>query len=447
MTTAFIVAALIAVLIALGFVLTPLVRSSNAEAKRIHRQLRALDELTDQLDPEDLRQRKARLEAALEQSGSGDKGVGVGVVLALALVVPLATVLMYRHVGSPDGLTPGGSQVEEIRAGMTELAHAIERNPNDVDNWVRLGMIYKDIQEFSSAEHAFRRALYEAGDDEPFIQVELAETLLFAARGGAMPSEARRLLARAIASDQENQKALWLLGIGAFQAGDMANAVRYWQRLEGLLEPGSVKNSVQAQLQRARQQMIAGGPDQGDRPSGELPEGHPPLQDRSGPTTAQPLPDDHPPIESPPAVAGSPGELPEGHPPIDEQPAEEEAPPASPDDGPVLPVQVNISPELANGLDGGETVFVTARAADGPPTPLAVRRLSVADLPARFGFSDGDAMLEGMSLSNHPEIIVTARVSMHGQPEARAGDLQGQAGPLSIYDVAEVQVTIDETVE
>ena len=445
MTTAFIVAALIAVLIALGFVLTPLVSGVDPEAKRIRRQLRALEELTDQLDPEDLRQRKARLEAALEQTSSDSKGVGVGVVLVLALVVPLATVLMYRHVGSPDGLTPGGTQVEEIRASMTELAHAIERNPHDVDNWVRLGMIYKDIQEFSSAEHAFRRALYEAGDEGSFIQVELAETLLFASRGGAMPSEARRLLARAISSDPENQKALWLLGIGAFQAGDMANAVRYWQRLEGLLEPGSVKNSVQAQLQRARQQMIAGGPDTGERETRELPEGHPPLRDRPSPTSPQPLPEGHPPIESPPAVAGSPDTgLPEGHPPID-QPSEEEA--VSPDEGPVLPVQVAISSDLANNLEGHETVFITARAADGPPTPLAVRRLSVADLPARFGFSDNDAMLEGMSLSNHPDIIVTARVSMHGQPEARPGDLQGQAGPLSIYDVAEVQVTIDETLE
>ncbi len=446
MTTAFIVAALIAVLIALGFVLTPLVRSSNPEANRIHRQLRALDELTDQLDPEDLRQRKARLKAALEQTGSDSKGVGVGVVLVLALVVPLATVLMYRHVGSPEGLTPSGTQVEEIRASMTELAHAIERNPHDVDNWVRLGMIYKDIQEFSSAEHAFRRALYEAGDEGPFIQVELAETLLFASRGGAMPSEARRLLARAISSDPENQKALWLLGIGAFQAGDMANAVRYWQRLEGLLEPGSVKNSVQVQLQRARQQMIAGGPDAGERDTRGLPEGHPTLPAQPSPTTPQPLPDGHPTLESPPAVAGTRGTgLPEGHPPIDEP--SEPAPPATPDEGPVLPVQVAISSDLANNLEGRETVFVTARAADGPPTPLAVRRLSVADLPARFGFSDNDAMLEGMSLSNHPDIIVTARVSMHGQPEARPGDLQGQAGPLSIYDVAEVQVTIDETLE
>lgn len=445
MTTAFIVAALVAVLIALAFVLIPLMTGGNPEAQRIRRQLRALEELTDQLDPDDLRQRRARLEAALADSGNDGKGVGLGIVLALLIAVPVATVLMYRHVGSPEGLTPGGTQVEEIRAGLVELAHAIERNPHNIDNWVRLGMVYKDLQEFSSAEHAFRRALYEAGDNEPFIQVELAETLLFASRGGAMPSEARRLLARAISTDPENQKALWLLGIGAFQNGDMANAVRYWQRLEGLLEPGSVKNSVQAQLQRARQQMIAGGPDAGARQDRELPEGHPPIAEGSGPVTARPMPEGHPPMETPPAVAGSPGGLPEGHPPIDE--ATDERPGASPDDGPVLPIQVDISSELAEQLNGREVVFVTARAADGPPTPLAVRRLSVADLPARFGFSDNDAMLEGMSLSNHPDIIVTARVSMHGQPEARPGDLQGQAGPLSIYDVAEVQVTIDQVLE
>lgn len=435
MTTAFIVAALVAVLIALAFILIPLITGANPQAHRIRRQLRALEELADQLDPDDLRQRKTRLETALADAESDSKGVGVSLLLALVVIVPLATVLIYRHVGSPDGLTPGGSQVEEIRAGLVELAHAIERNPHNIDNWVRIGMIYKDLQEFSSAEHAFRRALYEAGDEEPFIQIELAETLLFASRGAAMPSEARRLLARAISTDPDNQKALWLLGVGAFQNGDLANAVRYWQRLDDLLEPGSVKDSVQAQLQRARRQMIEGGPDRSD-----LPAGHPPLREQTAPITAQPLPDDHPPTETPPAVAGQPGELPDGHPPINED---------EPETGgqPVLPIQVSISPDLAENLNGGEIVFVSARAADGPPAPLAVRRLNVAELPARLSFSDSDAMLDGLNLSAFPDIVVTARVSMHGQPEARPGDLQGQAGPLSIYDVGEVRITIDQVLE
>ena len=113
----------------------------------------------------------------------------------------------------------------------------------------------------------------------------------------------------------------------------------------------------------------------------------------------------------------------------------------------MLPVQVSISSELAGNLNGGEIVFVTARAADGPPAPLAVRRLNVAALPASFSFSDDDAMLQGLNLSAHPDIVVTARVSMHGQPEARPGDLQGQAGPLSIYEVGQVQITIDQVVE
>ena len=111
---------------------------------------------------------------------------------------------------------------------------------------------------------------------------------------------------------------------------------------------------------------------------------------------------------------------------------------------PSFGVELAIDPAVTEGLSGSETVFLVARAANGPPTPLAVRRLTVADLPIRIGLSDSDAMVDGMNLSTFPEIVITARVSMSGDVQARPGDLQGQTEPVSIFEVPSANLTISE---
>ena len=112
--------------------------------------------------------------------------------------------------------------------------------------------------------------------------------------------------------------------------------------------------------------------------------------------------------------------------------------------GPTFGVELDIDPTLKEELSGRETVFVVARAAAGPPTPLAVRRMTVADLPTRFGLSDGDAMVDGMNISTFPEIVITARVSMSGGVTAQPGDLQGDSGPVSVMEVPGTQIMISE---
>jgi len=189
---------------------------------------------------------------------------------------------------------------------------------------------------------------------------------------------------------------LWLLGMGAFQAGNFQVALDNWQRLDAALEPGSVQDSVRQQIQRARAAI-----------EGTL------------------LPD---------------GRLPPDHPPVDSATGSEQ-------EGPGFLVEVSIDPELAGDLDGTETVFLIARAAEGPAAPLAVRRFTVAELPTSLTLRDSDAMVDGLNLSTFPEISLTARVSMAGTAEAQPGDLEGRIGPVSILDVASADVRIDTTLD
>ena len=92
-----------------------------------------------------------------------------------------------------------------------------------------------------------------------------------------------------------------------------------------------------------------------------------------------------------------------------------------------------------------DTVFIFARAAEGPPMPLAIVRKRVRDLPVSFALDDSMAMAPGMRLSGFPRVVVGARVSKSGQATPQPGDLQGSSAPVA-NDARGVSVVIDSVV-
>lgn len=79
----------------------------------------------------------------------------------------------------------------------------------------------------------------------------------------------------------------------------------------------------------------------------------------------------------------------------------------------------------------GDTVFVYARAAQGPRMPLAIVKVQVKDLPYNFSLDDSMAMMPEMKLSAFTEVIVGARVSNSGSAKPVAGDLEGASATVS----------------
>ncbi|HYG55826.1 MAG TPA: c-type cytochrome biogenesis protein CcmI [Burkholderiales bacterium] len=106
---------------------------------------------------------------------------------------------------------------------------------------------------------------------------------------------------------------------------------------------------------------------------------------------------------------------------------------------------VTLSAKLKAKASPEDTVFIFARAAEGPPAPLAVMRTQVKDLPVTFTLDDSMAMAPGMKLSAFRNVVVVARVSKSGEPQARAGDLQGASKPVA-NDASGVSIVIDSEV-
>ncbi|CAG2136855.1 hypothetical protein LMG31506_01736 [Cupriavidus yeoncheonensis] len=114
------------------------------------------------------------------------------------------------------------------------------------------------------------------------------------------------------------------------------------------------------------------------------------------------------------------------------------------------PAAASISGTLALAPDTGrtpgqdETVFLYARAVDGPRMPLAVLRRTVRDLPLRFTLDDSQALTPERKLSGQQQVMVEARISASGNATPQAGDLVGQAGPVRI-GAEDVRVVIGGT--
>jgi cytochrome c-type biogenesis protein CcmH len=180
-------------------------------------------------------------------------------IIGAILLVPVATLAFYAWVGTPEAIDPETGETGEIRSAVTDLARNAVREPDNPENWARLGLAYKSLEEFASAEHAFRRALYIDGS-AAFLKAELAETLLYASGERQLPEEARNLLEEA--ASEGSQKALWLLGLDAIQREDYAAAETRFERLLARL-PGdsNVRGTVRQYLETAR----AGGPTDGSQ--------------------------------------------------------------------------------------------------------------------------------------------------------------------------------------
>ena len=406
----FLLGTVVLILLALFFVLLPILRGGSG-GSRLARRRRALEELREDLDPADYRKRLAKLEQ--EQADAGGSATSLRSLAGLLVVsVPLLTFFLYTQLGRPDGIDPAPGPNGELRQILGELTSRVRDEPEAVDAWNRLGMIWKDLQQYPASEGAFRRVIYIEPDNE-FARVELAETLLYASTRAQLPAESRQLLESVLADNPGNQKALWLAGLGAFHDGNNQRALRLWTRLRDLLPEGDVRQRVSDQIAEIT----------------DVP---------------------------PPAPASEPASTPMTNPHAGMSPAGTEVPAASPaadstdtegQQGTSIQVDVTVESSLIARLTGAETVFVFARAVNGPAAPLAVKRFSASELPATVRLSDGDSMAQGLSLSVFPQVQISARISRSGNAIAAAGDLQGQSGPITVQDTDQIKVTIDQIIE
>lgn len=95
-----------------------------------------------------------------------------------------------------------------------------------------------------------------------------------------------------------------------------------------------------------------------------------------------------------------------------------------------IKISVSLDPALQAMLNPEHTLFIYARAAQGPRMPLAIVKHKAGELPLETQLDASMAMMPQMSLTKFEQVILLARISASGNAMPQAGDLMGETAPL-----------------
>ena len=342
--------------------------------------------------------------------------------VVVGLGIPLLALGLYGFLGNPQGFmgpkdaagTPGGEVTQaQVEAMVAQLAQRLENapadQPADPKGWEMLARTYAAMQRFPEADKAYARATALAPNNAQLL-ADHADVLAML-QGQSALGAPEKLIERALKIDPKNLKALALAGSLAFERKDFSAAINFWTQARQLAPPGSeFAKGVDSSLEAA--QAAGSGPRQ---------------------ATANPA------ANATTRTAGSTGRAAGSAPDGPDVAAKQEA--AVPIGGTRASTSiastpssitgvVSLSPALATKVAPDDTVFIFARAAEGPRMPLAILRRKASELPISFTLDDSTAMSPEMKLSKFAQVVVGARVSKSGNAMPQPGDLVGQAGPL-----------------
>lgn len=381
-------------------------REDNVRIAREHLAELQKEHEQGELSDEEFAQAKHDLEIALAQDLSANeaqqtndaRGSVVLTLAILAVAIPMIVYAVYQETGSPQYLhlvgpgqpqqtasQHGGQNAPSMDELIAKMEERLKAQPDDPRGWFLLGRSYMKFDRYDDAVRAYREVVRLLPEDTTGL-VSLVDATAMQ-NGGKITEEGQQLLQKILSVEPDHFTALWLSGNAAEQQGDDATALKHWARAYPLLEG-------EPQMQQQLSGMIA----QVEQRSGlkaeiQKPKQLPNIMDAAPVAEAQPAP--APANTSQPVITGN-----------------------------GLVVQVALAPALLENAAPTDSVFIYAKAASGPPMPLAVSRHTVAELPIKVELNDSMAMMPQMKLSDFAQVLVGARVSKTGQAIPQPGDLQ-----------------------
>lgn len=382
-------------LVATSFLLIPLLRGRRAqrEEDRTALNVALYQERVAELQ---VQQQEGALTAAQMDSGRAEaarelladtEGVeaprssrlGKTVPLLAALLVPLTGIGLYLHFGASDRVELA-REFARPPGSLAEMTQRLERAVKAQPDSVE-GVYFLARSYMAQERPRDAAAMFERAvalaGRRPDLLGQWAQALYFASNKTFTP-QVEALTREALVADPKEVTSLGLLGISAFEGQRFQQAVDYWtQLLSTLPAQDPSRAALEGGIARAREKLGESGA----------------------------------PVAAVPAKGAS------------------------------LKVRVDLAAELKARVAPGDSVFVFARAVDGPPAPLAVKRVTVADLPVEVSLSDADAMMPQLKLSNFAQVQLVARLSRAGQPTR--GEWIGRSPPLASSTATLQTLTID----
>ena len=292
--------------------------------------------------------------------------------LAIGLAVPVLAAGMYLLMGNGAALDPAQAVAndqphevseQQIMQMVNTLAEKLKTQPNNVEGWNMLARSYNALGRYQDAAAAYAHLVGIEPKNADYL-VSYADTLAVTLNKN-LQGEPDKLIRRALLLDPQNVRGLSLAGSAAFDRHDYADAIAYWKEVLNLVQPDTdMARDTLSSIGEA-QSLIAGTAQSATSPA----------------TTVASLPAN---------ISGS----------------------------------VDLTPGFKASASPTDTVFIFARAEQGPAYPLAAMRSQVKDLPLHFMLDDSMSVMPNVHLSGHARVLVGARISKSGNAAPQSGDLE-----------------------
>lgn len=375
-------AVLAVVLLALGGLLPFTRRDANAGIGAALREL-LLARAEGRIDVDEFDRRQAALHAKLIETPQDAAPAARRYLLwSVPVLVAALAGALYGYLESPQGGSdaapapfssrPAAPQNAQANAGgdlnlmLKRLADRMAKDPGNGEGWLLLARTYGELRQHREAAEAYAKADALLKPDAALL-ADWADAHVMS-RDRTWDDKARGIVKKALAADPGHLKSLALAGSEAFDRKDYKAAIEYWKRMKTRAPADSMDAKLAETNIAEATSMMKGG---------KKPEA-PSRQDASATVEG---------------IAGT----------------------------------VVLDPKLKGDVAPTDTVFVVARAPDGKGFPLAVKRFTASELPARFQLADGDAMMPGRTLSKFGEVLLSARVSRTGNASPQPGDITSES--------------------
>ncbi|MBI3775050.1 MAG: c-type cytochrome biogenesis protein CcmI [Gammaproteobacteria bacterium] len=419
--TVFWVVAVCLIIAALLFLLPPLLNRNNVQREVVRDTLNveiAKDKIAeldadlrigvlsqDQYDRARQELERSLLEDVASPARSVSKvSVNASLIVAaiVTIAIPAITVSLYQHLGGGfAALHPETAQPKvdteahqgTIETMVVQLKERLAKNPADAEGWSMLGRSYYFLKRYNEAAQSYGKVVEIIGETEPDVLADYADTVAMAS-GRSMKGKPYELVKKALTLQPFHEKSLWLAGSAAYEEKDYTNALGYFEKLMQVFPPGSENyEQMKRNIGEIQDLMAQSGM---------------PVPSAAATSTAAPA--------RAATTAGGTAKI---------------------------TGTVKLNPALTAKAAPTDTVFIFARAAQGPRMPLAIVRKQVKDLPITYTLDDSLAMNPAMKLSNFQQVVVGARISKSGNAMPQSGDLQGQSDTVALGGNKPVDVVIN----
>lgn len=423
--TAFVIAIIALVLLALAFVVPVMFRKHELEVDtRDQLNIRIakdrLAELRQDLDSgnitqQDFDQAREELEKTLaldltqkdvdEVAPAETQTVATSKSMALFLLigVPVFAGLLYAKIGFVDSIDREQPQVAEdphasqaqpeapqmtMEEAITKLQERLQQEPDNAEGWFMLARTYAAINEYDKAVPAFEKVIELVGEGDANLLLRYADALAMSQQG-RLSGDALTYIEKALDIDPRHPQGLWMIGMALNEQGEYRRALESWYQVKPQIQdPQAVQ-----QLDR----MIAA------------------VAQNVSPEELKAIKQEYVAPEATDSAAGS-----------------------------EIRVTVSLDEALKDQVSENDTVFIFARAVSGPPMPLAAVKQQVSALPITVTLTDDMAMMPNMKLSQFDQVTVGAKISRSGTAGPAPGDLFGERSPVEVSAGESIELVIDQ---